>query len=383
MFVNFSDDELMYCEALSKLLAKEANVQRVQEFDNRKQFDFQLHKALAEVGAWGIGVDESLGGMGGGPVMQVLTLEALGRQATSMAVCGVIQFMATRLLQQFGTPAQKQQYLGPLCSGEIRASFCLTEAGGGTDILATLKTRAERNAHGWRLNGSKYWISGAVNSDLLIVVARTAEHRSRGITMFLVPARTRGVSATELNTFAINSYDTCSITFDDVDLPEDSILGTENQGFMQVLGTLNSERLNAAAVAAGIGRGAHQYAVSYAKEREAFGHSIGQFQALQHKLVQSGADLEAAWTLTLSAARLEEGGRDVSVESAIAKLTASGAGRRAAELGMEVLGGAAFDVDVPMQRYYRDIRLYSFAPLTDNMISNFLGERWLGLPRSY
>jgi acyl-CoA dehydrogenase len=383
MFITLNDDEMMYCDALNKVLAKEASVQRVQELDNKKEFDFQLHKALAEVGAWGIGVDESQGGLGGGPVMQVLTLEALGRQATSMAVCGVIQFMATRLLQQFGTPAQKQQYLGPLCSGEIRASFCLTEAGGGTDILATLKTHAERNAHGWRLNGSKYWISGAVNSDLLIVIARTAEHRSRGITMFLVPARTRGVSATELNTFAINSYDTCSITFDDVDLPEDSILGTENQGFMQVLGTLNSERLNAAAVAAGIGRGAHQYAVSYAKEREAFGHSIGQFQALQHKLVQSGADLEAAWTLTLSAARLEEGGRDVSVESAIAKLTASGAGRRAAELGMEVLGGAAFDVDVPMQRYYRDIRLYSFAPLTDNMISNFLGERWLGLPRSY
>jgi acyl-CoA dehydrogenase len=315
--------------------------------------------------------------------MQVLTLEALGRQATSMAVCGVIQFMATRLLQQFGTPAQQQKYLGPLCSGEIRASFCLTEAGGGTDILATLKTRAVKNSHGWRLNGSKYWISGAINSDVLIVVARTAEHRSRGITMFLVPAHERGVTATELNTFAINSYDTCSITFDDVDLPEDSILGTENQGFMQVLGTLNSERLNAAAVAAGIGRGAHQYAVSYAKEREAFGRSIGQFQALQHKLVYSGADLEAAWALTLSAARLEESGRDVSVESAIAKLTSSGAGQRAAALGMEVLGGAAFDMDVPMQRYYRDIRLYSFAPLTDNMIANFLGERWLGLPRSY
>ena len=383
MFVTLSDDEMMYSDALNKVLAKEASVQRVQDLDNKKNFDFELHKALADIGALGIGVDDALGGMGGGPVMQVLTLEALGRQATSMAVCGVIQFMATRLLQQFGTPAQQQKYLGPLCSGEIRASFCLTEAGGGTDILATLKTRAVKNSHGWRLNGSKYWISGAINSDVLIVVARTAEHRSRGITMFLVPAHERGVTATELNTFAINSYDTCSITFDDVDLPEDSILGTENQGFMQVLGTLNSERLNAAAVAAGIGRGAHQYAVSYAKEREAFGRSIGQFQALQHKLVHSGADLEAAWALTLSAARLEESGRDVSVESAIAKLTSSGAGQRAAALGMEVLGGAAFDMDVPMQRYYRDIRLYSFAPLTDNMIANFLGERWLGLPRSY
>lgn len=383
MFVTLNDDEIMYCDALNKVLAKEASVQRVQELDNKKQFDFQLHKALAEMGAWGIGVDDSLDGTGGGPVMQVLTLEALGRHATSMAVFGVIQFMVTRLLRQFGTPAQQQKYLGPLCSGDIRASFCMTEAGGGTDILATLKTRAVKHGVGWKLNGSKYWISGATRSDLLIVVARTAEHRSRGITLFLVPAHAQGVSATELNTFAINGYDTCSISFDDVELSDDSVLGTENQGFMQVLGTLNSERLNASAVAAGIGRGAHQYAVAYAKEREAFGHPIGKFQALQHKLVHSGADLEAAWTLTLSAARLEEGGRDVSVESAIAKLTTSGAGQRAAELGMEVLAGTAFDVDVPMQRYYRDIRLYSFAPLTDNMIANFLGERWLGLPRSY
>ncbi|MBK6350513.1 MAG: acyl-CoA/acyl-ACP dehydrogenase [Proteobacteria bacterium] len=383
MFYRSNDDETMYCDAIGKLLAQVAPVQRVQALDNRKAFDFELHQALAEVGAWGVGVDESLGGSGGGPVLQVLTLEMLGQQATSMAVFGVIQYMATRLLRQFGTEEQKRQYLEPLCSGKIRASFCMTESGGGTDILTTLKTRAVRAGSGWRLNGSKYWISGATRSDLLIVLARTAEHRSRGISMFLVPAQTGGVTATELNTFAINGYDTCSVSLDDVDLPADAILGTENQGFMQVLGTLNSERLNASAVASGIGRGAHRLAVAYAKEREAFGRPIGQFQALQHKLVHAGVELEAAWTMTLGAARLEEEGRDVSVESAIAKLAASGAGQRAAELGMEVVGGAAFDIDMPMQRYYRDIRLYSFAPLTDSMVANFLGERWLGLPRSY
>lgn len=383
MFVRLTEDEAMYCDALTKLLADAAPVQRVQALDKSKAFDFELHRALAEVGAWGVGVDEEFGGSGGGAVMQVLALEQLGQQATSMAVFGVIQYMATRLLRQSGTEQQKRQYLGALCTGKIRASFCMTESGGGTDILATMKTRAARSGSGWRLNGAKYWISGATRSDVLIVVARTAEHRSRGITLFLVPAKTTGVAAIELNTFAINGYDTCSVTFDDVELPADAVLGTENQGFMQVLGTLNSERLNASAVAAGIGRGAHRLALEYAKEREAFGRPIGQFQALQHKLVHSGVELEAAWMMTLGAARLEEEGRDVAVESAMAKLAASGAGQRAAQLGMEVIGGAAFDVDLPMQRYYRDIRLYSFAPLTDHMIANFLGERWLGLPRSY
>lgn len=383
MFVCPSEDEAIYCESLEKLLRDVAPVQRVQALDNAKAFDFELHAAMAELGAWGVGVGEELGGGGGGPVLQVMTLELLGRHATSMAVFGVIQYMASRLLRQYGSDAQKAQYLADLCAGKLRASFCMTESGGGTDILATMKTRAVREDGGWRLTGSKHWISGAAGSDVLIVVARTAEHRSRGISLFLVPASTPGVTVSELGTFAINGYDTCAITFDEVLLGEDAVLGTVDQGFMQVLGTLNSERLNAAAVAAGIGRGAHRLALDYAREREAFGRPIGQFQALQHKLVHAGVELEAAWTMTVSAARLEEQGRDVSVESAVAKLAASGAGQRAAQLGMEVIGGAAFDLELPMQRYYRDIRLYSFAPLTDDMIANFLGERWLGLPRSY
>jgi len=383
MFFSTDEDEGIYCDALKKLLSEAAPVQRVQSLDNDKAFDFELHQALADLGAWGIGIDEALGGSGGGPVLQVLTLELLGHHATSMAVFGVIQYMATRLVHQYGSEQQRQRLLGSLCEGRIRASFSMTEAGGGTDILASMKTRATRIDGGWRLNGTKYWISGASRSDVLIVVARTSEHRSRGVTLFLVPADAAGVAASPLDTFAINGYDTCEVNFSDVELPEDAVLGTVDQGFMQVLGTLNSERLNAAAVAAGIGRGAHRLALDYAREREAFGRPIGQFQALQHKLVHRGVELEAAWTMTVGAARLEQEGRDVSIESAMAKLATSGAGQRAAELGMEVLGAAAFDQSLPMQRYYRDIRLYSFAPLTDNMIANFLGERWLGLPRSY
>ena len=383
MFFSTDEDEGIYCDALKKLLSEAAPIQRVQSLDNDKAFDFELHQALADLGAWGIGIDEALGGSGGGPVLQVLTLELLGHHATSMAVFGVIQYMATRLVHQYGSEQQRQRLLGSLCEGRIRVSFCMTEAGGGTDILASMKTRATRIYGGWRLNGTKYWISGASRSDVLIVVARTSEHRSRGVTLFLVPADAAGAAASPLDTFAINGYDTCEVNFCDVELPEDAVLGTVDQGFMQVLGTLNSERLNAAAVAAGIGRGAHRLALDYAREREAFGKPIGQFQALQHKLVHSGVELEAAWTMTVGAARLEQEGRDVSIESAMAKLATSGAGQRAAELGMEVLGAAAFDQSLPMQRYYRDIRLYSFAPLTDNMIANFLGERWLGLPRSY
>lgn len=382
-FAALTDDERSYCDSLERVLSDVAPVERVQRLDNAKTFDVDLHAALGGLGAWGIGVGEEHGGSGGGAVMEVLTLESLGRHATSMAVFGVIQYMATRLLAQFGSPSQRDRWLAPLCRGEIRASFCLTEAAGGTDVLAAMVTRAVRRGSHWVLTGSKYWISGATRSDLLIVLARTAPHRSRGVTMFLVPKGTPGLTAVELDTFAINGYDTCSITFDQVELGDEPVLGTLDEGFVQVVDTLNSERLNTAAVAAGIGRGALRLATAYAGERQAFGRPIGQFQALQHKIVHAGVELEAAWSLALGAARLAELGRDVAVESAMAKLACAKAGQNAAACGMDVLGAAAFDVALPMQRYYRDIRLYSFAPLTNDVVASFLGERWLGLPRSY
>ncbi len=382
-FAALTDDERSYCDSLERVLSDVAPVERVQRLDNAKTFDVDLHAALGGLGAWGIGVGEEHGGSGGGAVMEVLTLESLGRHATSMAVFGVIQYMATRLLAQFGSPSQRDRWLAPLCRGEIRASFCLTEAAGGTDVLAAMGTRAVRRGSHWVLTGSKYWISGATRSDLLIVLARTAPHRSRGVTMFLVPKGTPGLTAVELDTFAINGYDTCSITFDQVELGDEPVLGTLDEGFVQVVDTLNSERLNTAAVAAGIGRGALRLATAYAGERQAFGRPIGQFQALQHKIVHAGVELEAAWSLALGAARLADLGRDVAVESAMAKLACAKAGQNAAACGMDVLGAAAFDVALPMQRYYRDIRLYSFAPLTNDVVASFLGERWLGLPRSY
>ena len=382
-FAALTDDERSYCDSLERVLSDVAPVERVQRLDNAKTFDVDLHAALGGLGAWGIGVGEEHGGSGGGAVLEVLTLESLGRHATSMAVFGVIQYMATRLLAQFGSPSQRDRWLAPLCRGEIRASFCLTEAAGGTDVLAAMGTRAVRRGSHWVLTGSKYWISGATRSDLLIVLARTAPHRSRGVTMFLVPKGTPGLTAVELDTFAINGYDTCSITFDQVELGDEPVLGTLDEGFVQVVDTLNSERLNTAAVAAGIGRGALRLATAYAGERQAFGRPIGQFQALQHKIVHAGVELEAAWSLALGAARLAELGRHVAVESAMAKLACAKAGQNAAACGMDVLGAAAFDVALPMQRYYRDIRLYSFAPLTNDVVASFLGERWLGLPRSY
>lgn len=378
-----SEEQRLFHASVLEQVARTSPPQRIAALDRAKAFDDDLHTALAGLGVFGVGVEEAAGGSGAGPVEQVLALEALGRTATSMGVFTVVHYMATRLLRDFGSAEHRAAWLGPLARGERKAAFCLTEAGGGTDVLAAMQTRARPAEGGWVLGGSKMWISGAARADVLIVLARTGEHRTRGVSMFLVPRDAPGVSVSELGTFAINGLDTCAVSFDDVELPADAVLGGEHEGFMHVLATLNGERLNGAAVALGIGYGALDAATAYARERQAFGRPIGQFQAVQHRLVHAGVALHGAWLTTLQAAQQDAAGVAVDVGSSMAKLAASKAAAQATQVGMETLGGAGFDLDLPLQRYYRDIRLYSFAPVTDDMLANLLGERWLGLPRSF
>lgn len=378
-----TEEQEMFRSALEGAIGRVSPVDRAQRLDNAKQFDAELHQALAELGIMGLGVPEEMGGSGGGAIEQVLALEVLGRKATSMAVFMVVHFMITRLLRENGTRAQKKEFLEPLAHGALKSSFCLTEAGGGTDILASMKTRATRDGDGWVINGNKMWISGASTSDVMVVLARTGEHRSRGITMFLVPSRAPGVQAREVSTMAINGYDTNAVSYDDVSVAETAVLGEIDQGFAQVVATLNGERMNAAAVAVGIGRGAVEVTRDYALERSAFGKPIGQFQAVQHQLAEAGIAIESAWLMTLEAARHDEAGRPTDVISSMAKWSSAKAAVQCTDIGMQIFAGAGFDTDLPIQRYYRDVRLYSFAPLNQNMAINLVGERWLGFPRAF
>ncbi len=378
-----TEEQEMLREMLERTVERVSPVSRAQKLDNAKQFDSELHAALAELGIFGIGVPEELGGSGGGAVEQVTVLEVLGRKATSMAVFVVVHFMITRLLAENGSDQQKREYLAPLLNGEIKASFCLTEAGGGTDILAAMKTRAVRTEDGWTISGNKMWISGASTSDIMVVLARTSEHRSRGISMFLVPTRAPGVTASEVSTMAINGYDTNALAFDDVQVPEAALMGTLDNGFPQVIATLNGERMNAAAVAVGIGRGALEVTRDYALERAAFDRPIAGFQAVQHQLSVAGIAIETAWLATLEAARRDEAGEATDVLSSMAKWASARAAVQCTDTGMEIFAGAGFDTDLPIQRYYRDARLYSFAPLNQNMSLNMIAERWFGFPRSF
>jgi len=384
MTSGLTPEQTLFEDTLVKAIGKVSPLERVQLLDAQKTFDHELYKTLATMGVWGIGVDEAYGGCGSGNMEQMIALRTLGSMATSMAVFCVVQYLITRLLKDNGNEAQKQRYLKPLAGGEVKASFCLTESGGGTDILRAMKTRATpRPGGGYTLNGTKMWISGATTSDFYIVLARTSDGKTDGVSMFVLPANTPGVSAREVQTFAINGYDTCQVYFDDVVIPSENLIGVEGKGFRQVLATLNSERINASAVALGITHGAMTYAAQYARERSAFNKTLSELQAVQHKLANVATSYELAWTHLLDTARRDDAGEPVDVASSMAKMASSTVGKAATDIGMEIMGGAGFDMASPMQRYFRDQRLYSFAPLNDEMCRNLIAERYFDFKRAF
>jgi len=201
--------------------------------------------------------------------------------------------------------------------------------------------------------------------------------------MFLVPTDAAGVRIRALETFGIRGMSTCEVVYDDVVVADDSVLGEVDAGMRQVFATINREGLNAAAACIGAGRGALELAVQYAKDREVFGKPIGSFQTPQHWLVDGAMALESSRSLMARAAEVEVAGGDAGVLASMAKLMASEAAERIARDGMQLMGGAGFSRDVAMQRYFRDVRLWSFSPLNNEMVRNRIGEQLLGLPRSY
>lgn len=379
------------------IIAGRSGPDRIARLDESRTFDEELYSALGEAGLVGLGADAE-DGADADPRHQVVVLEELGAGPTSMAVCLVVQYMGVRLLTGYGSAEQRKELLAPLLDGRERVAFALSEPDGGTDVARAMRTAARPadDGDGWVLTGAKTWISGAATSRHAIVLARTGPPDPSaidGITMFVVPLGVDGVRVRELDTVAIHGLDTCEVVFDDVRVDPQAVLGTVGLGFRQVLATLNGERLNAAAVALGIARGALSCAVGYAAERTAFGRSIGAFQALQHALVDGAIRLEAARGLLdrAAAAAAREAGfpaepvaeESAAVLSAMAKVAAADAATEIADTGMRVMAGAGLSCEFPMQRYFRDARLYTFAPLTNEMLRNFVGERLLGLPRSY
>jgi alkylation response protein AidB-like acyl-CoA dehydrogenase len=368
-----------------RLVADVSPPERTRALDETETFDDELHAALAGIGALAIGAPESVGGVGD-VRDQLVVVEELAAGPTSMAAFLIAQYAVTQVLAAYASTDDQRALLGDLLAGRTKLAFALSEPSGGTDVARAMRTRAERDSSGWRISGQKMWTSGATLASHVVVLARTSPiERSpvHGVTMFLVPATATGVTIREIATFGIHGMSTCEVFLDDVVVEAEAVLGQVDAGMRQVFATINREGLNAAAACIGVGRGALELAVSYAKEREVFGKPIGAFQTPQHWMVDGAVTLECARSLMVRAAEIEVGGGAAGDLAAMAKLVASEGAERIALHGMQLMGGLGYSRDVAMQRYFRDGRLWSFSPLTNEVVRNRIGEQVLGLPRSY
>jgi alkylation response protein AidB-like acyl-CoA dehydrogenase len=355
---------------------------RVHALDESETFDDDLFRALAEMGILEIGLN------GAGDVRdQLVVLEELGAGPTSMAAFLIAQYAVAQVLQRYGSSPTHRRALERLLAGQGSGSFALSEPDGGTDVARVMQTAAVPDGKGgFVLGGHKMWTSGAVEADWLIVLARTSPIEGspvNGVTMFFVEQDSPGLEVTTIDTMGIHGMSTCHVYLSDVRVRAENVLGEAGQGMRQAFATVNREGLHAAAASIGVGRGALSLAVEYARERKVFDKAIASFQVPQHWLVDGAVALESARSLMARAAEVEAGGGDAGNLASMAKLVASEAAVEIALRGMQLMGGMGFAREVAMQRFFRDGRLWSFSPLTNEMVRNSLGSRLLGLPRSF
>ncbi len=262
------------------------------------------------------------------------------------------------ILEKFGTPEQKERWLRPMASGKAVASFALTEPGAGSDASG-VRTRATRTNSGYVINGAKQFISNAAIGQSTILFAVTdPEAGKKGISAFVVANDTPGFKVAKVeHKLGQWASDSCALTFDDMEVPDEQRIGAEGEGLKIALSTLESGRIGIAAQSVGMARAALEYAIAYAKERKQFGKPIIEHQAVGFRLVEAKTQLAAAHELTLKAARLKDAGQPALEAAAMAKLFASEAAERICSAAIQTLGGYGYLADYPVERIYRDVRV--------------------------
>ncbi len=385
MKLEISDDHRATVQALRDFLARECPEEYTKRIDNNHEFPEQAWRKMGELGYLGWPIAERYGGQGGDLLGTALIVEELCRGCFALGNAYVNStYAASYSLGLYGSEAMRDEFLPALARGEIRFAFAFTEPGGGQDILGAMKTRAVETGDGFSISGQKVFNTHANVSDYLVVLARTSsgEKRSQGLSMFLVDKDSAGVDVKVLDTIAFWANATCETFFENVEVPAARVIGEVDQGWKQITRTLDVEKVVVSAEAVGNAQAALDYALQYAGERNAFGGPIGRFQSLQHYLAEAAVKIESARLLVRNTAAMYDAGEPIGYQSLVCKVAASEAGVFATDVGMRILGGYGYMREYPMQRYFRDSRVFLTGPVTNEMARNQIAER-LGMPRSY
>ena len=346
---------------------------------------------LTNQGWLGSLIPEEYGGGGLSLAGASVILEEISASGGNPSACHAQMYVMGTLLRH-GSDEQKQHYLPQVADGRKRLqAFGVTEPAAGSETTA-IRTRAERDGDIWRINGQKIWTSRAMQSDLMILLARTTpiedvDNRLGGISVFIVEMRDDdgelipGLTINPIPTMM--NHNTNEVFFDNVEIPADSLIGTEGMGFRHILDGMNAERILISAECIGDGRFFLDRASAYANEREVFGRPIGMNQGVQFPLAKAYANLQAANLMRWQAANLFDAGQPCGAEANMAKMLASEASWEAGNAAVNTHGGFGFAVEYDIERKLRETRLYQVAPINNNLVLAFVAQKCLGLPKSY
>jgi len=387
MDFELTEEQQLFRDTVRKWVDKECPKDWCRMLERREHvYPQELWDKLTEAGFHGVGIAEEYDGLGGDILIQAIFMRELARTAAGLGwIWGITSFSGSKSVGFYGTEEQKRFFLPRMATGQCRTAISMSEPGGGTDVLGALKTTAEKVDGGWVLDGEKIWSTSANTADYLLVLARSdrnVKRRSDGLSLFLVPGDAKGITCTPLPKLGMRALDSCTVVLEKVFVKDDLLLGPPGKAWAHMTQTLNNERIMMSAMCLGMIDGVLEDAVDYMKIRHAFGKPIGQFQALQHYVANIAMWRKQVELLLFNAAWLQSSNRPCAVEAAMVKTLASEYACKAADLGIQILGGMGYSAETDMQRYWRDARLLRIGPVSNEMARNMIAES-MGLPRSF
>lgn len=385
-----SDEQLMLAET-ARRVGEKFGLDYWRELDAKKEFPSAVWREICAAGLCGIAIPEEYGGAGLGMAEVAIAVESLcaaagGSTLSQMFMCNPVFGGVT--ISRFGTEAMKRELLPALVAGDALFAMALTEPDAGTNSLA-LKTFARTEGNGWRINGQKIWITAVPQATKMLVVARTRKleevsRKTDGISLFLIDVDRAGLSHQAIEKVGTNTLPSSAVFFEDVRVEGHELVGTLDGGFRELLDVLNTERIVTTAGLVGTAELAIRLAADYARERKIFnGAAIGSYQGIQFPLAEAHIQLECARLMNQKAAALYDQGKPYGSEANMAKWLAGHAAGLATDRAIQTLGGMGYAKEYHVERLWRDARLFRVAPVSEEMILNYVAQHDLGLPRSY
>ncbi len=380
MEFGLSDEQQQIREEVKRFAENEI-VPVATEYDVAEEYPHDVVEKAAEMGLTGSYIPMDYGGAGYSILDTAIITEELFAADPGIALSIVATSFGCEAIMSFGTEEQKQEYLEPVALGEAISGAAISEPDSGSDV-SSVSTRAEKDGDEWILNGNKMWITNGTVADFLVVLTKTnpdAEGRYNGFSQFIVETDWDGVSTEKITgKLGIRASDTAEVIFDDVRVPEENLVGTQDAAFLQQMQFFDETRTAVAAQGVGIAKGATEAALEYAQDREQFGKSISEFQAIQHKLADMATKTEAARNLTYKAAWNVDQGNDITKLASMAKEYASRIAVDVADEAVQIHGGAGYVNDFPVERLYRDAKITQIYEGTSEIQKNIIAREMLG-----